>query len=435
MTIICGTDFSAASEAACSVAALLARKRDETLIIVHAMNDVRIPPGSVPTTLLEDLRASAERGMQELAKRIEIPSGRLTTRIQFGTADETILSAAEDVDARLVVLGSVGQRGGTWMLGSTAERVVSRSLVPVFLVRGDFPAAEWIARKRPLRVAVAADFAASTESAVEWASHLPEHGPCEFVLAHVSWPPEEHERLAIEAPMHLDRTHPLVADVIQRDLASLASRLPGAGETEVIVESNMGRSADAIAQLAKREHADVLVVGRRSEGRHWWDESVSRGVVRRAPMSVVCVPEVTGEARLPEPRFRRILAATDFSPLGNAAIACALRLADADGEILLVHALDDAEGPDDERSRRLGRLERLEQLAGARPEKRSVRCEILSGEDPARLIGAAAERFGADMICVGSRGRSGLARALLGSVSQSLLLSSRRPVLVVQWPV
>lgn len=56
-------------------------------------------------------------------------------------------------------------------------------------------------------------------------------------------------------------------------------------------------------------------------------------------------------------------------------------------------------------------------------------------EDPARLIGAAAERFGADVICVGSRGRSGLARALLGSVSQGLLLRSRRPVLVIQSPV
>ena len=247
MTIICGTDFSAASEAACAVAALLAKEHDEMLLIVHAMSEVTLPPAYVATMLLEDMRASAERVMQELAKRIEVAPERLMTRVHFGTADEMILSEAEEHDARLVVLGSVGQRGAKWQLGSTAERVVSRSRVPVFIVRGDFPAAEWIARNRPLRVAVAADLS-----------------------------------------------------------------------------------------------------------------------------------------------------------------------------------------PDDERARR---LERLEQLAKAGPEKRNVRCEILVGDDPARLIGAAAERFGADMICVGSRGRSGLTRALLGSVSQSLLLRSRRPVLVVQSPV
>lgn len=41
---------------------------------------------------------------------------------------------------------------------------------------------------------------------------------------------------------------------------------------------------------------------------------------------------------------------------------------------------------------------------------------------------------GADMICVGSRGRSGLTRMLFGSVSQELLLRSERPVLLVQSP-
>ena len=44
----------------------------------------------------------------------------------------------------------------------------------------------------------------------------------------------------------------------------------------------------------------------------------------------------------------------------------------------------------------------------------------------------AAERFGADLICMGSRGRSGLTKVLLGSVAQGVMAQSKRPVLVLR---
>jgi len=56
--------------------------------------------------------------------------------------------------------------------------------------------------------------------------------------------------------------------------------------------------------------------------------------------------------------------------------------------------------------------------------------EVVWG-DPAEAIAHAAERVGADAICVGSHGRGALARAVLGSVSQALLGRTHRPVLVV----
>jgi nucleotide-binding universal stress UspA family protein len=44
---------------------------------------------------------------------------------------------------------------------------------------------------------------------------------------------------------------------------------------------------------------------------------------------------------------------------------------------------------------------------------------------------AAAGRLGADVLCVGSRGRSGLAAAFAGSVTQGLIAHGGWPVLVV----
>ena len=51
---------------------------------------------------------------------------------------------------------------------------------------------------------------------------------------------------------------------------------------------------------------------------------------------------------------------------------------------------------------------------------------------PAMAICQAAERFGADLICMGSRGRSGLTKVLLGSVAQGVMAQSKRPVLVLR---
>jgi len=52
--------------------------------------------------------------------------------------------------------------------------------------------------------------------------------------------------------------------------------------------------------------------------------------------------------------------------------------------------------------------------------------------NPATAICQAAERFGASLICMSSRGRSRVAKALLGSVAQAVMTGSRRPVLILR---
>ncbi|MFL6247349.1 MAG: universal stress protein [Thermoanaerobaculia bacterium] len=415
MTIACGTDFSPASIAACEVATLIAAAHGEPLILVHA---------------LDDPDASADRALRDLAARLGTGGVQVSTSVRTGTAEEVLLAEVERTGARMIVLGSVGGHGLKALLGSTSDRIASRTPVPVFVVRGDFPVAAWLRDKQPLRVAVAADLGPSTDAAVQWASQLVERGRCEFVAMHVSWPPEDYARLAIDAPMHLDRTHPLVEQVIRRELAGVASRLQGSAATKIVIESNVGKTGAAIAQVASRESADLLVVGRgREEGRHWWERSVSREVIREAPMSVVCVPE-TGQLVATAPSIRRVLCATDFSPLGNSAVAYANSLLPQGGDLMLVHVLAD-DASSEERDAVRQQLQSLVQGTATA----NVTIEVMTGHDPARLITAAAERFDADVICVGSRGRAALTKAMLGSVSQGILLATTRPVLMVPAPL
>jgi len=60
--------------------------------------------------------------------------------------------------------------------------------------------------------------------------------------------------------------------------------------------------------------------------------------------------------------------------------------------------------------------------------------EVLASDDPASAICEAAERFGADALCMGTKGRSLTGLVLLGSTVQAVLARAHRPVFVVPPP-
>jgi nucleotide-binding universal stress UspA family protein len=57
---------------------------------------------------------------------------------------------------------------------------------------------------------------------------------------------------------------------------------------------------------------------------------------------------------------------------------------------------------------------------------------VLVADDAGPAICQAAERLGVDLIAVGTHGRTGLARAALGSVAAHVLTNTRRPLLMAR---
>lgn len=55
---------------------------------------------------------------------------------------------------------------------------------------------------------------------------------------------------------------------------------------------------------------------------------------------------------------------------------------------------------------------------------------VVSGEDAAKVICRCADDLGVDQVVIGSHGRTGLAKLLLGSVSSGVLEHCKKPVLV-----
>jgi nucleotide-binding universal stress UspA family protein len=71
---------------------------------------------------------------------------------------------------------------------------------------------------------------------------------------------------------------------------------------------------------------------------------------------------------------------------------------------------------------------------GAEARGVATNVEVVPHRNPATGILQAAERAGADVICVGTHGGTGRFDTLLGSVAQQVVAQSQRPVLVVPSP-
>lgn len=141
--------------------------------------------------------------------------------------------------------------------------------------------------------------------------------------------------------------------------------------------------------------------------------------------------------------FRRILVPHDFSERATRALEVAADLAaGANGRVSVLHVLapfytgeafpsaeDIAWMPSTAlRSRLRARLEALvRERLGARA--RRVDCRVVAG-DPVRAIVAAGRR--ADVIVMSTFGRTGLARALIGSVAERVVRHATVPVLTVR---
>ena len=139
--------------------------------------------------------------------------------------------------------------------------------------------------------------------------------------------------------------------------------------------------------------------------------------------------------------FSNIVVAIDGSAPSEAAFEAACSLAGDRGGMLTAvfvreprpsfhaHHIDWAY--DDEEARRAG-FTALRRAAEAATRKRGLTIEtkLLDGDIVDEIV-AYAQKIGADTIVVGSHGRTGLQRALVGSVAERFMRTSTIPVLVV----
>ncbi len=143
--------------------------------------------------------------------------------------------------------------------------------------------------------------------------------------------------------------------------------------------------------------------------------------------------------------FKRILVPTDFTETSDRAAEWALTLAERLGSwVTLMHSYeipiigfpDGALVATADIATRIADASRAAlDSAVAKQQGRKVKVDgILRDGVSWEEINHVAEEIDADLVVIGTHGRRGLARALLGSVAENVVRTARRPILTIHGP-
>jgi hypothetical protein len=196
-----------------------------------------------------------------------------------------------------------------------------------------------------------------------------------------------------------------------------------------------------IVDEAMKNKSSMIVMGRRGRTglKRLMMGSVTARVIGHAPCNVLVVP------RAAQLEFTNIVVATDGSKYSVAAASEAIGLAKRNGSALTVLSVvpADIDTPVDvgftvNQQELIAEKEMQEAEKNARAVKEaaqkenvSVKALIMSGKPADAIIEIAKERR-ADLIVLGSHGRTGLERLLMGSVAERVIVLATCPVLVVK---
>lgn len=215
-------------------------------------------------------------------------------------------------------------------------------------------------------------------------------------------------------------------------------------ETEEIdLSISGGDVVHALIEAAERWEAQLIVVGARQHHglMRWIEGVVSEPVARLSPCPILVVPAAFSGSgdRLPE----RVLFAVDGSPHATRAVKVGARFAAKDAELLALYVIDRAAHWSDvvpidaledafveEGERALAAAKSMLDEISAHTSTRLCKT-ARSGDDIAQTIVREAQNWNAGLIVMGTHGRRGIARWMLGSVAERVVRLARMPILLV----
>jgi nucleotide-binding universal stress UspA family protein len=294
------------------------------------------------------------------------------------------------------------------------------------------------------KILVGVDFSPESDVAVRQAVEIARRQDAEVVLCHVALTvelppvgPSPDERVLAA----LDTYRSGLAREIERDraeLVALRERLDGQGPviSHVLAE---GFPDEAIGTSAWRLGADLIVIGTHGRGGLRWFPlgGVAQRVVRHSAADVLVARRVC-----PAGGFRRVLVGIDFSPFSVRALDRAIALSSPQARIDVVHCFEvpvpigwgaTMAAVDPALIAELGRdlVRAGEQLLASRrtSDGPTLRFSALQEAAVPGLVHRM-EKETYDLAALGSHGRRGLRRALLGSVAETVVRRAPCSVLV-----
>jgi nucleotide-binding universal stress UspA family protein len=286
--IVVAIDFSERSIAAAQwVARHFAPKSD--LVLVHALE---LPPPPLflrdRTSWREDdvetCRAGARVRLRQLGA--QIGRGLISEEVRIGRAHEEVLRVAHEYSADLIVVGSHRDREAFWnRLGTTAERVMRGSRVPVLVVHG-------APREVPRILLAAIDDSEMGSRVIAHAGSLAERFDARGRVLHVLPHRAIHRvltprKITTDDDRLVEAEHELI--VATREwLATQLAQAPKKLTSAVLV----GEAAETILAEVRDTGSHLLIIGRerKSRTRRFLLGSVASAVTRVANCPVLVIP-------------------------------------------------------------------------------------------------------------------------------------------------
>lgn len=288
----------------------------------------------------------------------------------------------------------------------------------------------------PKTILLATDLSARCDRALDRAVQLARQWQARLVALTVVDPGTlsvERVRAAPEPSWGGDRGGP-----VERTLRQLR-RDAAATDVEIVVRVEEGKVSETLARIAREENADIIVTGiARSEslGRTVLGSSVD-WLVRHAPLPVLVVRDRTHGA------YRNIVVASDFSPSSQAALEAVVGLFPDVAttvfnafDVPFMGMMDPNAASAIEQGRQAAAADGARFLDSAQldaGQREHVSLHVEQGE-PVRLSYEYARDHEADLIALGTHGRSALFDILIGSIARRILETAATDVLVVRSP-
>jgi nucleotide-binding universal stress UspA family protein len=185
--ILCPVDFFPASDAAVTYAAGLASNYDAQLRLLHVIGPVVSTAMDFPAYSLDvtkSLEESCKRELNTLEAAVREGGVDVQSEVRLGDVYDEIKRTIQVEKPDLLVMGTHGRRGAErWFMGSTTERLLRHSPVPLVTISASGDKSFGSPKFR--RILVTTDFSEGTADALSYAFSVAQENESQVTLLHV----------------------------------------------------------------------------------------------------------------------------------------------------------------------------------------------------------------------------------------------------------
>ncbi len=287
--ILIASDLSANSNLAVSRAMQLGLATGSPLIALNVIQEEPLwwvvksgdlDPDELRANLLREAIACLKDQARQAAKTLDVAPPEIDAHARLGSPAAVVAEMADSHDCRLIVLGAHGRHMvRDWIIGTTAEKIVRESDVPVLVGRVE-PSHTYH------RVLVAVDFsdpsAAALRAAAQWAPNA------QFTLVHAY---ETWFESYIDAATY-ERIRQEQEDALHERLREFSQANGITRDHDPDYQVIAGHPGTAVVKAALDAHADLTVCGTLGATglRRLLLGSVAQHILRESRSDVLTIP-------------------------------------------------------------------------------------------------------------------------------------------------